>query len=127
MSCNNCHTFHGMCKAACCSVAPLPRSTYFGNFDKQQRPVKEILDLDAEMILPVTEDGSCPFLQSDYKCAIYNQRPEICRKFGDESHPMMTCAYQTKDGQARSKKTVKTLLKQQHSTVNEILYKIKHK
>jgi len=27
------------------------------------------------------EDGHCVYLQSDYQCSIYDNRPEICRQF----------------------------------------------
>lgn len=38
-------------------------------------------------------DNKCPFLRDDYKCNIYDRRPEICRKFGDGSHPLLTCQF----------------------------------
>jgi Fe-S-cluster containining protein len=37
----------------------------------------------------------CPFLQYDIKglasCAIYENRPEVCRLFGRGGHPFLTC------------------------------------
>jgi Fe-S-cluster containining protein len=53
-------------------------------------------------ILPITEDALCPFLKENLECAIYEDRPEICKKFGDESHWTLKCPMQHKDGTPRS-------------------------
>ena len=74
------------------------------NFDKIQRPVTELVPFDNAVVIPITDDGYCPFLTNDYQCAIYDERPEVCRKFGDESHPQLFCEFQTKDGKERNKK-----------------------
>ena len=29
------------------------------------------------------EDNKCPFLRHDFKCNIYENRPDVCRKFGE--------------------------------------------
>ena len=38
---------------------------------------------------------TCPFLKSDYSCAVYDIRPEICRCFGTKTEPdnTLTCHY----------------------------------
>ncbi len=38
---------------------------------------------------------SCPFLTIDYKCAVYHDRPELCKKFGStfEDDNTFTCHY----------------------------------
>lgn len=46
-----------------------------------------------DSVIPLTEDCTCPFLDKDYKCVIYKHRPEVCQKFGDESHPLLVCPY----------------------------------
>lgn len=120
MSCPNCKLFHAMCKAQCCAFTPLPRATYFGNFDKQQRPVKEILEFGNDVI-PATEDGHCTFLTDTFQCAIYNQRPEVCIKFGDETHINMTCAFQTKEGHSRPKKETKRIAGLQEQKLKQFL------
>lgn len=33
-------------------------------------------------IYPVTQDNKCVFNRIDFSCAIYEQRPELCRMFG---------------------------------------------
>lgn len=37
--------------------------------------------------------NKCPFLRADCKCNIYEHRPALCRRFGDGSHPLLTCHY----------------------------------
>ena len=37
------------------------------------------------------DKNKCPFLRSDRKCNIYENRPEICRKFGEI--PELPCEY----------------------------------
>lgn len=113
-----------MCKARCCAFAPLPRATFFGNFDKQQRPVEKIMELEGDNVVPVTEDGYCTFLTDTLQCAIYDQRPEICDKFGDESHINMTCAFQTKDGQSRSKKERRRIDELQQQNLKQFITNI---
>lgn len=38
---------------------------------------------------------TCPFLQRDFTglctCAIYDMRPEVCRRFGHGGHPLLQC------------------------------------
>ena len=40
---------------------------------------------------------TCPFLQRDEKglcsCAIYDVRPQVCRKFGHGGHPLLQCPH----------------------------------
>jgi Fe-S-cluster containining protein len=57
-------------------------------------------------ILPITKDYLCPFLKDDLSCAIYNDRPDVCRKYGDESHPMLCCPMQHADGTERSEEEI---------------------
>lgn len=56
---------------------------------------------EGKVIIPITSDLLCPFLKKDLGCAIYEDRPEVCRKYGDETHPMLCCPMQDKDGNAR--------------------------
>lgn len=104
MSCSNCKLFHNICKAECCTLPPIEQIIFNRNFDKILRPVIKVMPIGPGVIVPITDGGKCPFLQEDLGCAIYHDKPSICEKFGDESHVQMTCAYQTKDGEARTKK-----------------------
>lgn len=117
----NCKAFHSACKASCCSFVPFDRTFFMQRFDKISRPVKELLDFGGGDVLPVTESGSCPFLNADYSCNIYNERPFVCRKYGDETDLMMTCAHQTKNGVARPKKEREKIERKQETAVKERL------
>lgn len=91
------------------------------NFDKLQQPVKEYVSFSDSVVVPLTENGKCPFLQTDFGCAVYETRPDICKKFGDESHILMTCAYQDKTGKERSlKEWSKIERKQNEITIRKI-------
>ena len=117
MSCPNCPKFYNVCKAACCGPVPINGAFFHANSALTQRPLKEIINFGVDL-LPVTHDGSCVFLTDDLKCRIYEQRPDVCKKFGDETHINMTCSYQTADGKARTKKDTKKIQKQQEQKLN---------
>lgn len=105
-----CKKYHGKCAARCCGVVPIPRTIWQRNQHNIQREVvsahKCLAGKDeasqVTAILPFTEDLLCPFLKPDLSCAIYDERPEVCRKFGDETHIMMCCPMQKADGKPRS-------------------------
>jgi hypothetical protein len=39
----------------------------------------------------------------DYQCNIYEDRPNVCREYGNESSIDMSCPYLKKDGTSRSR------------------------
>lgn len=106
-----CKKYHPCCKARCCGIVPIPVGTWQKNQHNIQKEVKEthkvyVTDQENEQhtaILPLTEDGLCPFLTEELKCAIYKDRPKVCQQFGDESHWALRCPMQYKDGTPRSK------------------------
>lgn len=105
-----CKKYHCKCKAECCGVVPIPAKIWQRNQHKIVRhPVEKHKVMAGEhnkvaklCILPLTENGYCPFLNEDLSCNIYDDRPEICKKFGDESHLMLTCPMQRADGTPRT-------------------------
>jgi Fe-S-cluster containining protein len=106
-----CKKYHCECKARCCGIVPIPVVTWQKNQHNIQKPVlyaHKVLAQDPHTekretsILPVTEEMLCPFLKEDLSCAIYQQRPEICKKFGDETHLMLCCPVQKADGTPRT-------------------------
>lgn len=113
-----CKKYHGECKAKCCGIVPIPMSVWQRNQHNIQREVKEKHKVMAgqngevakRSILPVTEDYYCPFLKKDLSCGIYNDRPDICKKFGDESHLLLKCPMQKADGTARTEEERTKLL-----------------
>lgn len=132
----DCKKSHAQCKAQCCHVCAIPEAIFERNIEKIVRPIKEIrrgagpvipldlqkLDLKSEEILvvPITQDMKCCFLNEDLNCNIYEDRPNICRKFGDESHIFMTCSYQSKDGRCRSRQERRMIERQAQDRVNKL-------
>lgn len=123
MACPNCSLFLDRCKAECCSFAPIPLDTVLKNTDKFQQQPLSMPEVGDGWVIPVTGNGKCVFLQPDSKCAIYDQRPDICQKFGDESHQHLTCAHQRKDGSARDRAERRRLDKTQRENTAKLLNK----
>lgn len=53
-----------------------------------------------------TEDGDCVFLKLDNTCAIYEDRPQVCKSFG-LSGGAMECPNVAPNGRIRSKEEAK--------------------
>lgn len=109
MDCTKCHS---RCNAECCScTSPIPKDIYERNKDKIVTQPIQIIETDGKgrdfkdekAIVALTEHHKCIFLNIDLSCNIYEDRPWICKKFGDESHPYLTCSHQSKDGRVRSR------------------------
>jgi Fe-S-cluster containining protein len=88
----------GRCKAECCGVVPIPEDIYIRNRHLLQRRVKVLDNIFPGQIIAADKNLVCGFLTADFKCAIYNERPEVCRKFGSigETHEMLICAHKKK-------------------------------
>ncbi len=126
MACPNCHLFHHLCKGGCCGPVPIPVKTFEENKTLVQREVKEVIDFGNGTVIPMTEELLCPFLSEDYQCNIYEQRPWVCIKFGDESDPRMTCAFQTKDGKMRHHRERKRVLKKGKNRIGQQIKDMKN-
>lgn len=124
----DCKKSHLKCKGCCCGICPIPKEIFDKNKNKIVREVLHIIprngpdvpdegisinaiaqEKNIEMVVPLTEDAKCCFLNQDLSCNIYEDRPKICRKFGDESHPFMTCLFQSKEGRIRSRQETRGL------------------
>lgn len=79
------------CQAQCCGPVPFDPKTYRKH--KKLREVKKEMKTPDGLIVPVTEDLTCPFLDNFLRCSVYEERPDVCRKFGDGSHPLLVCPY----------------------------------
>lgn len=112
-----CKKYHSECKARCCGIVPIPVHIWQRNQHNIQKDVKEKLKcyitdpekIRHKAIIPVTNDGLCPFLKEDLSCAIYNDRPTVCKKFGDETHWALKCPMQKVDGTPRTDEEKKEL------------------
>lgn len=100
-----CKKYHCKCEAKCCGIVPIKITLWQKKQHCIQREVVEIhtaISHEGRVVIPVTEDMYCPFLKKDLSCSIYEDRPEVCRKFGDESHELLQCPMQDKEGKERT-------------------------
>lgn len=84
------------CNANCCYNPPLPKSHIFALSNRIVNKILELVVLDdTKMCYAITDHNpdknKCPFLTNKCKCNIYDRRPEICKRFGDGSEPLLTC------------------------------------
>ena len=72
------------CKScgACCGVFPIDKAIFLRNLDKLQRAYGELVQAE-NCVVPVTEDGFCVFLTAEKRCSIYEERPDVCRLYGE--------------------------------------------
>ena len=73
------------CNASCCYNVPFEDNELERFANMIVNPIISVEPLfDAK--LPFTsekvDDNKCPFLRHDFKCNIYENRPDVCRKFG---------------------------------------------
>ncbi len=98
---------------------PILREVINKNRSHLQRRYRKI-ELKEGFIHPVTSDGYCIFLhKTTFECQIYNERPEICMKYG--TIPELPCPYIAMDGQERAEKEIKDTIEQNSRTVDERL------
>ncbi len=83
-----------ICHACCCYNIPFEHHELERFADKIVNPVITI-DYTLHAQIAITDfdwqKNKCPFLTQDYKCNIYEQRPEVCRKFGEIKE--LTCKF----------------------------------
>jgi len=73
------------CHACCCYNIPFDSGELERFKDKIVRPVLFTDNLFGALVAftdPSPENNKCPFLRDDYKCNIYENRPEVCRLYG---------------------------------------------
>ncbi len=67
---------------ACCGPVPFPRELWAKISGRVVHPVSAITPFVRETLLVTGETLDCVFLTPDKRCAIYEDRPEVCRLFG---------------------------------------------
>lgn len=93
---------------SCCGIVPIPLRTFLTNGDKHQRLVKGTIEWsDGKDVVPETEDGLCVFLTKMKTCAIYDERPSICRMYGVDIR--LPCPYIKPNGNARGPAKVRRM------------------
>lgn len=103
----------------CCGMIPLDKDVFAKYRDRcQVDPIKIHLGADNE-IFPETKDGWCVFLDRLTKqCAIYDDRPEVCRLYGSGDIPSLACPHLMPSGKPRSRQSRRKI---QRHTVNRMM------
>jgi Fe-S-cluster containining protein len=79
------------CGAQCCYNAVLPVGFVQSHSKQVVNPVRSVMDTPYNPSLPPSKiyvtsakilNNKCPFLRPDHLCAVYDDRPEICRRIG---------------------------------------------
>ena len=92
------------CKADCCGPTPFPREFIVANYVNIPAGLEYSLKVvpRQEVVIPMTEDDHCIFLnRQSFSCQIYDERPQICREFGNESHRLLSCPHMDSSGKYR--------------------------
>jgi Fe-S-cluster containining protein len=86
----------------CCGCIPIPIEIFEKNRDKFQVIPKEIVRTQQGMTA-ITSDVFCIFLNRETnKCMIYDERPQVCRDYGEKDNPRLACVYFKPNGNPRS-------------------------
>ncbi len=96
----DCSSCLSKCNASCCYCVPIEKVIYNTNKNKIVNKIintKTIFDFSPftkkkeEFILIISKDMKCCFLKNDLSCAIHDDKPNICKAFGDETNRMLNC------------------------------------
>lgn len=81
------------CRAYCCNVFLMDKEIFERNKHKARKFIKiEIIQhKDVDYMIPLTPDLKCCFLTPELTCSIYNDRPSICRSFGNSNIAVFAC------------------------------------
>jgi hypothetical protein len=130
MSKFDCKIFHDKCHAMCCKCVPIEKEIYDRNqHNLVQKPEKiiefvgtdSLEDKQVSLVLPITEDGYCPFLGEDLLCNIQDDKPSVCKKYGSEKLPCLRCPYQDKDGRKRSRQESRKILRDAEKSAKSLI------
>jgi len=112
------------CKANCCFLHVFPIIWWEKN-KKHARNVTELHTLDdAKLVL--TKEMRCAFFDKGMMgCAVYQDRPETCSKFG--LIDQLPCPWQDKDGKLRTDKETKNILAQADEMFKKMRGEIREK
>lgn len=86
-----------VCHGACCYNVPMDKAYLSVYRKKIVTPVIRKMDVGGNVIVPMTSEeldsNKCPFLTDNYRCNIYDYRPQICRDFGTGKYKLLSCFY----------------------------------
>lgn len=109
----------GICHADCCGLMPMEPEVWEKHKDKALCEVESIVDAEGYVIV-VTPDRYCIFLdRHTYQCAIYNDRPAVCRLYGKIKD--LPCPWLKRNGKFRSsRETAAIRLKIDHEVKDRL-------
>jgi Fe-S-cluster containining protein len=87
----------------CCGPVQISKEIFEKNKDKATS-IEYKLD-DGKTVMAVRADGKCAFLTEEMKCAIYEERPQVCKDFGSNprGHLLLCCPFIREDGTKRNR------------------------
>ena len=113
----------------CCGPLGFDRDWLEKHKDKAQREIKEILEWKNGRVIALSNDESnplaCCFLKPDKTCAVYEDRPQLCREFGLSVR--FPCAYVKPDGKPRTPGKTKQLQREMRHAVENDMRRIERR
>lgn len=105
---DKCHDLNqrSICNADCCGPMPMERQFFMEHYGNIEPNIGYLLGSvpESTAVIPLTDDAMCIFLdRTKRSCRIYNDRPEVCKRFGDESHPLLFCPHMDAQGKERNR------------------------
>ena len=119
---------NGLCKADCCGPTPMSRDFIVEHYLSIPVELKYTLSAipQSDYVLPMVDDDRCLFLdRTTCSCKIYDDRPEICRKFGDETHLMLSCPHMDAAGEDRNRQQRRKLQRNRDKAMDSWVKRIK--
>lgn len=79
------------CQAECCGFVPIEKAIVDKYKDRMRKGSVMISELNGTQVW--VKNGKCAFLGKNFKCLIYENRPEVCRLMGsgERDHPLLKC------------------------------------
>ena len=115
----------------CCTTVPIPADIFYAATHLMQRPVTKIVPFDLNtnqqaktQVFPMTEDGTCTFLEATKKCAIYSIRPTVCKITGTDRR--FPCPFIDENGVERSEGDAKKLEEEMTERFNTRMLQIRN-
>lgn len=114
----------GVCHADCCGLIPFNLQFYAQHHELVvDERVERLLRIE-NFTLPITDDLQCCFLdREDLKCLIYDDRPGICRLFGNIDN--LRCPYYDSQGNSRTRSERRRILRAAETKLNSLIRQIR--
>jgi Fe-S-cluster containining protein len=87
----------------CCGPVQISKEVFERNRAKAAQ-IEYLID-DGKTVYAVRADGKCVFLNEEMKCAIYEERPQVCKDFGSNPNGqiLLCCPFLRTDGTSRNR------------------------